>query len=343
MKKTNPKNEKIIKEYIAHLKLGKPVLNKKKKPIGDTTAKKITLWLRKISNWLDNKDFKLLTQKDIDDFRTKLKDDKIKQNTGKPYSKSTKRDIEYKIFRSFCCWLGKQELVYYTDNYNEQKEIPALSQKEVEKMINSAKLRDKVVLAVLFDGGFRIGEFMNITFNDIKDDELKSKGYYKIRITHSKTIPRTTGLYIPLTTEILDLWLSTNKDKIGTDEPLINISYTHINMMLHRIGKNVLGKSIHPHLLRHSSATFYCHKLNQYQLCKRYGWAMKSNMPELYIDREGVSDEEAGDKIKEDQVSEYRVEVNRLQEQLNILESQRQDFDELIAKKVKEVLEKAQT
>lgn len=68
---------------------------------------------------------------------------------------------------------------------------------------------------------------------------------------------------------------------------------------------------------------------------------MSSNMPALYIDREGVGEEEVGEKIKEEQALSYRKEVNKLKEQLailddknkvadNDLEKMQQKMDELI-------------
>jgi len=325
------KNSKIIDNYIQHLKLGKPILNKKRYPIGDQTAKKIKAWLMRISVWI-NKDFEKINQKDIDQFRTRLKTDKFKQHNGKPFSSSTKRDIEYKIFRAFMQWLGKADLVYYVDQYNEIKEIPALSREEVERMISASKLRDKVILAVLFDSGARAEEFANIRFSDIKDEERASKGYYMVRIRISKTKARTIGLFLDITTETLDAWLEENKDKIGTNQPLVKLSYPHLRMTLQRIGQRVIKKPVHPHLLRHSSATDYCHKLNQYQMCKRYGWSMNSKMPQLYIDREGVDDEEIGTKIQEEQTGKYRKEVNKLKEQLNILQDREIEKDKQIQK-----------
>ena len=147
----NKNNAKIVKEFIDHIKLGKPILRQKKKPVSDKTVYKYKNWLIKIAGWFNNKDFDKITEKDIDTFRNKLKTDKIRNNKGKPYSNSTKRDIEYKIMGMFFKWLGKPELVYYTDQYKETNEIPALNRGEVERLITASKLRDKVIIAILYD------------------------------------------------------------------------------------------------------------------------------------------------------------------------------------------------
>jgi len=334
--KQSKNNAKIVKEFIDHIKLGKPILRQKKKPVADKTANKYKNYLIQIDGWFNHKDFDKITEKDIDIFRNNLKNDKIRSQKGKPYANLTKRDFEYKLLGMFFKWMGKPELVYYTDQYNEVKEIPSLSREEVERMITASKLRDKVILAILFDAGVRASEFLNLTFNDVKDDERKSKGYYKIRITKSKTKPRTIGLYMEFTTDLLDSWLETNKDKIGTSNKLIDLSYRHLTLNLKRIGQRILNKKLYPHLLRHSSATYYCHKLNQYQLCKRYGWSMSSNMPALYIDREGVGEEEIGEKIKEEQTLLYRKEVNQLKEELAIVKEKLKTVPKQILELLKE-------
>lgn len=324
-------NEKLVEEFIQHLKLGKPIQRLKKKPIGEKTAKKNTTWLHKISEWLDHKPFEKVTEKDIDTFRTKLANDTIKQRNGKPYAKSVKRDIEYKILGCFYKWLGKPELIYYTDQYNEQKETPALTRQEIETMIQSSRLRDKVILAVMYDSGARAAEFLNLTYADIKDEERKSKGYYKIRITKSKTKPRTISLMMDFTTEILDNWLKANKDKIGTNQPLVNITHPLMGMTIRNIGKATINKHVWPHLLRHSSATWYCHKLNQYQMNKRYGWSMNSRMAAVYIDREGVQEEESNSKILDEEALTYRKEVNRLKEEVAIGQQAREEMSREMA------------
>jgi len=319
-------NKKLIETFIKDLKLGKPILNQKKKPIAEKTAKKYTNWLKKISVWLSNKDFDKVTQEDIDKLRNNLKNDKIRSVSGKPYSNSTKRDIEYKIIRMFFKWLGKERLVYYVDQYHENTEIPALRKEEVERMVNASKLRDKLIIQLLFDGGFRASEFLNIKYSDIKEDTRKD-GYYKIRVTRSKTKARTISLLIPATTKLLDEWLETNKKNKGTGQPLVSLNYDGLNKLLKRRGKEILNKKVYPHLLRHTSCTCYCHQLNNYQMCKRYGWSMASNMPMVYIDREGVDDEVVNKKIMSDETGKLREEYEKVCVELNLLKANYKETD----------------
>lgn len=345
------KNEAIIKEYLNHLKLGKPILNKKKKPIGKRTENKYRLWLNKISEWFD-KDFKDITQQDMDEFREKLQKDIIRANpkkndkkkvTAKPYSDSTKRDIEYKILSPFFKWLGKQEMVYFTDQYKKDTEIEALTKTEIENLMVICKFREQLIIQFLYDSGARIGEFLNIKFKDISDESRKD-GYYKVRVTQSKTKARTISLLMPKTTTLLDSYLKQNKDLVGTNNPFIEVSYSNICDNLNNIGLRAIKKKVHPHMLRHSSATSYCHQLNHYQLCKRYGWSMASNMPKLYIDREGVEEEVVNKKILGDETGKLRDEYEKVTGEMNILkekfEEQTKEIEErekqnkIIAQKV---------
>lgn len=63
-----------------------------------------------------------------------------------------------------------------------------------------------------------------------------------------------------------------------------------VRMVVRRAGQAALDKRVYPHLLRHSSATYWSNRLPWFKLCKRFGWAMTSSMPQRYIDREGVDE-----------------------------------------------------
>ena len=100
------------------------------------------------------------------------------------------------------------------------------------------------------------------------------------------------------------------------------MSYDSARMMTKRTGKSVLNKTITPHILRHSSATYYCNLLNRHQLCYRMGWAMSSKMPDRYIDRSGILEDETIKIVKTDEISRVQVENKKLREEMDLLKSE---------------------
>ena len=152
---------------------------------------------------------------------------------------------------------------------------------------------------MLFDAGARAAEFHNIRYEDIylpQDD----RGYVKIALKeeYSKTKGRTISLFWKNSKEAVEDYLKEReREGIKTKEAVYNSSYAASTSFLHRLGKKVLGRSIHYHLFRHSSATYYADKMNRQQLCIRYGWAFSSDMPDVYISRAGVDSIELDQKF----------------------------------------------
>lgn len=77
-------------------------------------------------------------------------------------------------------------------------------------------------------------------------------------------------------------------------------------------------------MLRHSSATYWAPKMNRYQLCAKYGWAFKSNMPDRYIERKGIIFDQIAEKGDEDQTTSLQKENRQLMEKVEMLE---QDYN----------------
>jgi hypothetical protein len=75
-------------------------------------------------------------------------------------------------------------------------------------------------------------------------------------------------------------------------------------------------------MLRHSSATCWTLKINRYQLCAKYGWAFKSNMPDRYIKRKGIIFEKIAERGDADQVTMLQKENRVLNEKAERLEEE---------------------
>ena len=312
-------NKKLILDFIKDCKLGKTIKHREKKKIGDSRCLRYMFDLRKLSNWF-HKPFDEVTQKDMEKFITDLENDKLKKQDKSKYSDRTKVDIK-KTLKKFYKWLEGNndhypEIVSWIDTYIKAPEIPALTREEVERMVEqTASIRDKAMIMLLFDSGARIEEFLNIRLKNL----IKREDYYMVRIEHSKTKPRTISL--PMCTKVIEEWFALHPDRNSPEAQLAPINYDNLRMILNRIGKRVLHKNINPHLFRHSSATYYCNKLTQFQLCYRYGWSMASKQPARYIDREGVNEHETARMIKSDEISSVKKENQELREDLIGLKS----------------------
>lgn len=342
------RNRKLILNFIDDCRKGKTIKNRAKKKISIGRCLKYISELKILSQWF-NKPFDEVTEKDMEKLIENLEENKYKVKTrnGKirDYSEKTKLDFK-KDLKKFYKWLlGENEkyfaLTSWIDTHEEMQEIPALTRAEIEKMADACNTRDKAIVMVLFDSGARIQEFLNLRIGDLT--KKQEENYYMIRIKHSKTKPRTIS--IPMCTTALDNWLAIHPEKDNPNAQLFPLSYDAVRMLLKRIGRKILKKEINPHLFRHSSATYYCHKLNQYQLCYRYGWSMASSQPARYIDREGIHEEEIAEKIKEDEVARLKRENQNLRESISLLQSEqgkimkaferRSKFDFLLDKIIK--------
>lgn len=83
------------------------------------------------------------------------------------WSQRYKADLKVSI-RKFYKWLlGNNRtyppLVDWIDTYETRKEVSALSEAEMERMLDRCTtVTSRALIQVLFDGGFRLGELINI-------------------------------------------------------------------------------------------------------------------------------------------------------------------------------------
>lgn len=313
------KNKELILEFLRDCQLGKTILGKSKKKIGVARCFKYLGILKPLSFWLA-KPFNEINQKDLEDFIQALESDKIVKKSGQPFSDATKVDIK-KAIKKFWKWKdggNKQypELVEWIDTYDAVKEIPALTRHEIDNMIEYANNpRDKAIVIVLFDSGARVEELLNVRLKKehlFWKEDLKC---YMVRLEYSKTKPRTISL--PLSTNALNRWLEVHPGKNDPLSQLFPLSYPALKMVVNRLGLKALNKRTTPHILRHSSATFYANRLKSpYKLCYRYGWTMASKEVNRYLDREGILEEETAISVKSDEVAVYNRENLKLREDL---------------------------
>ncbi len=335
-----PQNKKLIIDFLEDCKRGKTLKKRSKKKIECGRLLKLLETLRLFSQW-SNKPFLKITQKDFEKVIFDFEDGKHQYtreniggnpNTKYNYGDSTKG--QYKaIFNKFTNWLRDNHGSKLDNSFVEicegHKEVEAPTKKDIELMIEgTGNKKFKAYFMVLFDGGARIEELLNVRMSQLS----KKDNVYYMRIEHSKTKPRTISL--PLCNKLLDDYLGSLSDE--DKEPskqLFPFRYPSANKAIGRISLKVLNKRLSPHRMRDGSATFYANKLNHFQLCKRYGWSMSSTMPSRYIDIAGIDENITIKKVEQDSVSELTEKNEKLEFEMKLIKEQMQRVEDSLVKK----------
>jgi integrase len=318
-KQISPENYKLLIEYDRASSIGKTQRQRKQAGL---RVRIRNLYLLKTSAKYFKKSFDSLTEKDLEKFISDLNNNKICKQNKQPYSEQVKANMKI-VLISFLRWALKEspkfhKLTDWISTDFKKKEVLELSEEEIRKILTKCVTNwQKVLISVLFDSGCRIEEFLNIRVEDL----IEVKGdvsYYRVvvREEFSKTAGRTISLLWRDTTPILREWLSEcpNKDKLK--EPLFPSTYDGVRKTLSKLGKRALNKSLNPHLFRHSSATFYASRgFDYFQLCKRYGWVIGSDVPNRYIHKSGIKEKEVIDKFKRESLEDLQNAFEKMQEE----------------------------
>jgi hypothetical protein len=247
-----------------------------------------------------------------------------------PYASSTKADIR-QVLKVYLRWrLGQAralKLAGWLDTRERPKTPEFVREEEVERLLRHCRTPlHRYVLAVLFDSGARAEEFINIRLEDLRLPEGK-ENFVKLALKeeYSKTKGRTIALYWRQSLPAVLAYLQERRAQgAGATDPVFPGNYDALRMFLHRLGQRVLGKAVHPHLFRHSSATYYASKLNRQELCYRYGWRFSSNMPDVYISRAGMENHQLDEKFTQTELSTLKDDLVRVSQE-NQIKSQRID------------------
>jgi integrase/ribosomal protein L37E len=175
-----------------------------------------------------------------------------------------------------------------------------LSEKDVEALLNVAEYsRDKAFIAMLFDLGARVGEFLSIQRKNIVFDEIGA-----VVVVDGKTGQRRQRLI--LSVPFVAKWLNDHPDK-RPEAPLwihhaqgcheegpVALDYYAARKLLMRLQRKAgIQKPIHPHAFRHARATYLANHLTEAQLKKIFGWTQNSRMPGRYVHLSGRDVDEA--------------------------------------------------
>ena len=262
-------------------------------------------------------------KQDIEKFFSDLLKDKIKsfnkktsKYNGKPYSIRGKKAI-IDCLSKYLKWKFPDKLELLTplkiriDSKKSEPEFLTLD--EIDKLYKYApNPKTKCFIAGIFSSGARAEEFLNIRYSDVEMPKDK-ENFVKIRIRNgfSKTEGRTISLYYKNCLEAFREYLNQLKNEgIKPDEPIFK-NYWYWKNWLIVFGNRVLKKSLHFHLFRHTSATWLADRMNRQQLCIYFGWKFSSPMPDVYINRNGVSMKEIDNKFTSTELEELKNKLEK--------------------------------
>jgi site-specific recombinase XerD len=153
-------------------------------------------------------------------------------------------------------------------NYFKVTNIPAIDQKvpdilsedEVRALIDGIKdIRDKAIVALLYDCALRVGELVNLNYSDVDMENRLLILEHRKKNRAPQAVP-----FSKKSKEILERYFE-EREKRGFSKKIYpelfvggvngRLSVAGIRYNLKRYGQRILGKPVHPHQLRHSRAS----------------------------------------------------------------------------------------
>src|SRR3989344_1624436 len=296
--------------------------------------------LKPFITFFAKKEITTLTVKDIETFVAALDNGKIKTlNYKTEYSSKTKSDIK-KTMIIFIRWLfGERskkyhEMTFWVSTRHDKKSVASLEESQIKQILNNCTdLKQKALIACLFDGGFRIEEFLNIRNVDVREVQSDAP-YYKMMVRNqfSKTQGRDVSMLWSESYDIIKALIVSKGSNRNPEEPFFDGSYRYCQELLKKLGGKI-GVRLHAHLFRHSSATYYANKSwNEFQLNKRYGWGRGSDMGREYVDMSKIDEQPKVKEYEESKLADLRNKLRKQEEENRLrkeeIESIKQQHEE---------------
>lgn len=302
------KNAKYLKEYYSYCKMQ-----------GNTV--RTTYTKMKVLSWMFNgikKDAKAITRKDIENYLASRND-----------LRSATIGLWKILIKSFFKWVYQLPDDKYPDNVkwievkrDRQEFIKDILTRDEMKAIqnNTLKTRDKALISLLYDGGLRVGEALNLKIKDIMFDSYG----IKIRAT-GKTGTREVRLVDSV--PIVKQWLNEHPFKDNKDVSLFislgkgygrALNTPTVYQIIHEATiRAKIKKNVHPHLFRHTKLTHLAQEgFNEMELRVFAGWSKSSYMPEVYLH---INSNNVDEKIRKKNGMISPDEEKRIEEDKKIL------------------------
>lgn len=251
--------------------------------ITSNRAEKLSRTLRLIgTRYLKGRTFQDLTREEIIGIIARLEHES-------EFSAWTRRDYKL-ILRMFLLWLGKDaDWIKVTPPRSDVQPEEMLTPEEIAAMVDASNtLRDKALIACLYEGGFRVAELGTAQLKDVSFDDAGA-----VVIVRGKTGIRRVRLISSV--PHLSAWLAAHPRRDDRKAPLWLdtqhggiLQYDALRMQLQKIAKRAgIQKKVNPHNFRHSRASFLASRLTESQLEQYLGWQHGSTMPRTYVHMSG--------------------------------------------------------
>lgn len=173
-----------------------------------------------------------------------------------------------KAVRSFLAWArseGEQVAAEAKLPRLPQRLIQVLDRAEVQRIEDAADSeRDKLIVRILADSGLRVGELVKLRERDLIERDrnlflrVQGKGAKERYVPVSPLLARRLRRYAersrPAGTNSDRLFISRRRSLAGSYEA---ITESGVQQLIRELGEKAgLDKRVHPHLFRHSAATF---------------------------------------------------------------------------------------
>lgn len=206
----------------------------KRKELSDRTIKEYCRYF-KVLNLIE------LTQEKADEFLTK-----------------TNNNVARAFIKSLADWQGKTIKIPKVTGRRERKLPRVITREDVNKISDKMNnLRNKLMLAITFQGGLRMQEMRSIRPYDFRWDKWKED----IEKTGDLII-RGKGRkerVIYLSSNVMQMaygYVKKLSPYLTPETPIFPVSQTMWAKILGKASMNALGFHVNPHLLRHSTANY---------------------------------------------------------------------------------------
>lgn len=191
----NELNKALIERFLREAALGKTIVGRARTRIGPSRLANYAKHFISMADFLPP-DLENATSEQIERLVLAIENNEVRSRLLKKVngclqpsqdvlSPQYKADLKGTI-KKFYKWLQGNnrvypELVAWIDTFVQHKEIPALTEQEIATLLEQAESTlDRALLQVLFDGGFRIAELLNVRLRHVSfvslDNRLRRRG-----------------------------------------------------------------------------------------------------------------------------------------------------------------------